>query len=144
MYLINGKRILAIGGAASQDKSMRVQGISWWTEELWSKKEEDNAIDNLKLHNWEVDFVVAHTCPDFLGEHILSTHYDPEGFRGKSNDPVSKIFTTLIEEGLTFKEWHFGHWHEDEIYKQFQKDGKFSYQSHFLKEPFELKDDKED
>lgn len=119
IYNINGKKFLAMGGAMSQDISLRTLNEDYWAQELWSVQEENNALDNLNKHDWEVDYVVAHTCPNEIGIKLLAGHYNTSDYyflKGKLNDPVSKFFEHLIAEGLKFKEWHFGHWHEDSIH----------------------------
>jgi len=147
IYTINGDKILAMGGARSQDQAMRIVGEDYWAEELWSMEEENNCLTNLDKHNWEVDYVFAHTCPERIGSFILDgvdaahnqkTYYN---YSAKVKDPLSKFFTHLINEGLKFKEWHFGHWHEDLVFNQLvNEDGNGAYYVHYLKEPYEIKD----
>ena len=107
IYEIQDKTFLALGGAESIDKSMRVENISWWRDELWSKQEEDNCLNNLNKHNWSVDYVVSHTCPTSIVKKIV------KNYNNNYADPTSKFFQFLLDNGLKFKEWHFGHWHTD-------------------------------
>jgi len=99
IYNIQNNKVLVIGGAASSDKLHRIVGKSWWPEELLSVGEINHTLDNKDL---EVDFVLTHTAPENI---IQRMNYRP-------NDPVSQ-FLTHIQEIATFKEWHFGHMHED-------------------------------
>jgi len=121
IYDIQNKKILALGGAMSQDKSVRVIGESYWSQELWTPKQEKNCLENLDRVDWEVDYVFAHTCPTSIGNILLNLEY------GKINDCTAKFFESLIQSGLKFKEWHFGHWHEDRKIN--------NYFCHYLKEP---------
>lgn len=142
IYTINGKKFLAAGGAMSQDKAMRVEGQDWWRDELWFKEEEDNCLDNLDKHNWEVDYVVAHTCTHDLAAYILSgmrpaiSNDRYWSAKGKVNDPTCDFFQHLVNEGLKFKDWHFGHWHIDESW---QTDHGW-FHCHYNGPPHEIKD----
>jgi len=126
IYTINGQKILALGGALSQDRSLRTLNVDYWEEELWSIQEEYNCLDNLDKHNWNVDIVLSHTCPSFVGNYYLhKLHGNNFNIFGKNNgktkEPTSVFFEHLIKEGLEFKEWHFGHWHDDFLFS-FSKD----------------------
>lgn len=121
IYTINNKKILTIGGAQSQDKQHRKEFIDWWSREELSMSEQYHTMDNLDKHNWEVDYVITHTCPSEVGYKIAEKYWvGPYGdtskyqrLLDKSIDTTSKFFDMLISNGLKFKEWHFGHWHED-------------------------------
>jgi len=147
IYTINGKTFLALGGAKSQDLGMRILGESYWDQELWTSAQENNCIDNLDKVDWEVDYVVAHTCPEVVGNIILDSSgpirmSNDKYFSSsaKVKDPLSKFFTFLVNDGLKFDQWHFGHWHEDTIFNMYNQDLGIDhlYQCHYLKEPFEL------
>lgn len=105
IYEINGKKILAVGGAVSIDKVHRTPHVSWWVQESINQSEMDNTIANLNKHSWCVDLVFTHTCPS----RII-----PKMIREKPlDDPNSLFFDTLIDQGLKFEQWHFGHFHEN-------------------------------
>ncbi len=53
-----GKTWMAVGGAVSVDKAMRVPGVSWWPEEELSDADVAHA-----CRPGPVDIVVAHDCP---------------------------------------------------------------------------------
>jgi len=129
IYTINGLKILALGGAMSHDKSTRTVGVDWWERELWSFEEESNCISNLDKVDWKVDFVVAHTCPEEVSRMILTRN----GKEFYSIDPTSKFFSHLISEGLRFKEWHFGHWHEDGVYSMNIGEEYLTFKCHYTK-----------
>ena len=110
---VNDKKFLCIRGAASIDKMYRTEGQSWWSKEVLSRDEENNTLDNLDKVNWEVDHVLAHTCPTsaidgFVDDNSL-----------KFSDPVSKFFEFLVDDSkgkphpLKFKSWEFGHFHNN-------------------------------
>lgn len=62
VFNIHGKKILTFGGAASMDKASRLEDISWWKEEMPSEVEYDEAIHNLELNDYTVDYIFTHTC----------------------------------------------------------------------------------
>ena len=51
-YRINDKNIFVMGGAASTDKDCRIEGKSWWKEEVPDELERENALNNLKKLNY--------------------------------------------------------------------------------------------
>ncbi len=120
VYDINGFKIFTAGGALSIDKMYRTEGISWWPQETWTKDEEENALDNLDLHDWKVDYVLAHTCPDSIIPAFLDNPNSP-----KFNDPVAR-FLEFIDNRLEYKKWMFGHMHNDRAFNN----GDF-YQCHW-------------
>jgi hypothetical protein len=133
IYTINGKTFWAFGGALSVDKDSRTLGISYWEQELPSYAEYEYGMKSLDKVNWEVDYVISHTCPSIIiGDIINRTPYT----EGKFKDPVAEYFTEIYKQ-LVFNEWHFGHFHEDMAldYKN-TNDGLFK--CHYNNEPFEL------
>lgn len=86
VYVIEGKKFFCFGGASSHDISdgiipeenwkekaselekqgkymYRVKDVSWWEEELPTKDEMDNGWENLKKHDYKVDFIITHSPP---------------------------------------------------------------------------------
>lgn len=104
VFEIAGKKIFTMGGASSHDKESRVQGISWWPQELPNYREENEAIRNLEKHNWEVDYVFSHCCSSKV-QYQIHWFY--------KQDCLTKFFDE-IEKHLKFKHWYFGHYHLDE------------------------------
>jgi predicted phosphodiesterase len=118
IYEIQGRKILCVGGAESQDKALRTWNVDWWSEETLSKSDETNTLNNLDKHDWKVDYVLTHTCPAYVGNVMIGKVFGPYSkeysrYMSKSKDPVSKFFDFLLDRGITFNEWHFGHWHTD-------------------------------
>lgn len=56
-YNINGKNILAIGGADSVDQFRRTEGLSWWREEAITQEDID------RVEPGHYDYILSHTCP---------------------------------------------------------------------------------
>lgn len=107
VYIINGQKIFAFGGAYSIDKHRRVEGISWWPEEIPNKKEEDYGIINLEKHNNKVDYIITHDC----GFQVPYVHHFNE-------ENSLKKYLSFIEKNIDYKRWYFGHHHIDFFFKE--------------------------
>lgn len=129
-----GKKFFAFGGASSHDiddgildrddfvsdddfydacyryrkfgKSFRINHISWWKEELPSQEEMDRGIDSLNNANWEIDYVITHCAPQQIASIISNGFY--------SCDKLTMYFNELLDKGLKFKAWYFGHYHDEQ------------------------------
>lgn len=99
------KKIFTFGGAASIDKHMRREYVSWWPEENPSYSEMQKGLENLEKHNNEVDVVITHTIP--LG---LFSSLGMDGPRFNIKD-VAEEYLGEVRRAVKFKKWYFGHWH---------------------------------
>lgn len=112
VYGIEGKKFFVFGGAESIDKARRIEGISWWKEEMPTKREEDLGLKNLLKHGNKVDYILSHTCSeqtfDKMAKIIDLQH--KEGFE----QSLRKYFNHL-EETVEYKYWLFGHFHIDHV-----------------------------
>ena len=110
---IEGKTIFCFGGATSIDKQYRQFKISWWPQEVHSYANGQNALDNLNKYDFDVDHVVSHTCPSNILKPIFTDIIPcPVGLF------FDEIVTELSGQNLQFKEWHFGHFHEDKVFTE--------------------------
>ncbi len=110
VYEIQGKKFFSFGGAHSIDKAHRIQGQSWWPQEVHDFQDTENALDAIEKNEY-FDFVVTHTCPQDVANMLVM---------GKAIEcPTSRLFSHLAGI-MKFGEWHFGHFHKD------RKIGKFS------------------
>ncbi|MBE6610584.1 MAG: metallophosphoesterase [Ruminococcaceae bacterium] len=105
IFDIDGKRFFTLGGAASHDRGYRVEGKSWWKEELPSPDELDEATRNLQNVDFSVDFVITHCAPTSV-QSLLSKDYRP--------DLLTDYFEDLKAK-LSFQKWFFGHYHIDKM-----------------------------
>lgn len=103
IFSIEGMNIFTFGGAKSIDRMDRKEGKSWWEQESPTKEEMDLALDNLEKHNMKVDYVITHTT---------SNRMMIEELYGKENELINNFFD-FLETELTYKNWYFGHFHED-------------------------------
>lgn len=110
VFLIDGKKIFAMGGAYSIDKYMRKDGLSWWKEELPSNEEYREATQNLRESGNCVDYIITHTAPR---EMIRRMGKYPD-----MHDAELTGFLEWIMYEVKFKKWFFGHWHTDEEFDE--------------------------
>lgn len=89
-----------------QRKMFRVKGWSWWEQELPSEKEKQHGIEILERCNWDVDFVVSHCAPQNVVSVFSHELYKP--------DDLTMYFNSLLDKGLKFNAWLFGHYHDNQ------------------------------
>ncbi len=108
VFTIEGKKVFTMGGAYSIDKHLRKEGYSWWSDEKPNDAEYKEAIRNLHANNMQVEYVITHTAP---AEIIRRMGYIPD-----PHDAELTGFLEWIMYEVKYKEWFFGHWHEDRDY----------------------------
>lgn len=108
IFDIEGKSFLTFGGATSVDRFMRREGISWWRRELPTFEELDEAVANLAKRNFEVDYIVTHSC----SERALAYPALRSFASLKLDCPESRMLS-YIEDKTKFEKWYFGHFHAD-------------------------------
>lgn len=104
VFTLDGKTFFTMGGAASVDKALRTPYVSWWPEEIPSSRELGEAFDNLEAHNWKVDYVITHCPPAKALLQIPLLSHQIDGFGN---------WLQGMADALDFKQWFFGHMHED-------------------------------
>lgn len=116
-YRIDGKNILAIGGADSVDKFRRTEGTNWWKAEAIT--DDDVSRVDPKIH---YDYVLSHTCPS----HIFNENKVYLCTLGNIVDDTNPDFhisdnkLEQIYQFIDFDKWLFGHFHVDlDIDEQF-------------------------
>ena len=113
MYEMNGKKVIAIGGAYSGDKAFRIMlGLPWFPDEQPSKEIKKYVEAQLDKQQWTVDYVLSHTCPMV---------YEPrEKYQNlvdaKTIDKSTEQWLDQIAKKLTYKCWYFGHYHDNVAY----------------------------
>lgn len=125
VFEICGRKILAVGGANSTDKESRVEHISWWRDEVVSSNDVAEAFNNLKNHNYQVDYVISHSP----SSEFLDLLYDmftqcgeevPYYLQKKITHSISSDNLQVIKEKIAFKRWFCGHIHIDEQIKNYR------------------------
>lgn len=108
IFEIEGKTIFTFGGATSIDRDYRIQGRSWWPQELPTYDELDEGIANLKRYGNKVDYIITHSC----GQRALM-YPKLRIYAGvKIACPESHLLSNF-EDIVQFKHWYFGHFHID-------------------------------
>lgn len=129
VYEIDGLKIFTFGGAKSHDISgglldpnepdfeekrkrlrrgwepFRIIGMSWWEQELPTKKEMFEGLKNLGEHDFEVDYIITH-CASSKVQNILDDYksiYTPDILTDYFDD---------IRSRCKYKKWYFGHYHD--------------------------------
>ncbi|MFC9773817.1 metallophosphatase [Paenibacillus chitinolyticus] len=107
VFTIENKKFFTFGGAASHDKEYRKEGRSWLRREMPSKDEYEEGLENLKRNNWNVDYVITHTCStsdlDYISS-VFNIHME--------KDEMHPYFYE-VEQKLRYKQWYFGHFHQN-------------------------------
>ena len=105
VYQIDGKRFFVFGGAYSIDRAYRDLGFTWFEEEIPSQEEYEEAWKNLEACDYEVDYIISHTGPY---EVITELGYECH------DEALEQVrFLQQVADCVDFKDWYFGHFHED-------------------------------
>jgi predicted MPP superfamily phosphohydrolase len=113
-YIIDNKKIFVYGGATSTDRLIRTPNITWWAEEVPSYYHSRNALSVLEENNWEFDYVITHTAPEYVVQELLRRLNDP--LIGTTVQPCPVMdFLSHIHDKVRRERWLFGHFHVDEI-----------------------------
>ena len=107
VYNIENKTFFTFGGGTSIDRDYRIEGISWWKQEMPSYEEFLEGVENLKSVNNTVDYIVTHAAPE-------KAMYYP----ALRNMLLTKLceenkLLSRFEETVNYNHWYFGHYHID-------------------------------
>lgn len=105
VFTICERNFFTMGGAYSVDRYMRIEGRSYWKQELPDNGEYREASQNLKECGGRVDYILTHTAPREIIRRI--------GYYPDPHDMELTGFLEWIMYDVEFKEWFFGHWHTD-------------------------------
>lgn len=105
MYEFDGKKFFCFGKAQSHDKECRVEGESWWPEEMPSDEEYAHGIETMKSHDHKCDFIISHCAPDRIVDKI--------SYGGYKHDKLTNFLQKKVAEEMHFGHWYFGHYHMD-------------------------------
>ena len=104
IFYLYGTSVFALGGGESHDADERIQGVTWWPDELPSSSELEHAAKNLESVGNKVDIIITHQNPLF-----------ELGLIGKRPERVNAL-TNFLEKTLnetSFSRWYFGSEHVD-------------------------------
>ncbi|MEG0681239.1 MAG: metallophosphoesterase [Eubacterium sp.] len=105
VFTIDGLSFFTMGGGYSVDKCFRKPDQSWWPQEMPSKEEYAEALENLKLHENAVDYIITHAAKT----SIVKNYY----LEGVNNELELDDFFEKLDGIITYKHWYCGHIHED-------------------------------
>lgn len=100
IYDIDRRKIFTMGGADSIDKMYRKEGKSWWSREMPSEEEYEEALKNVMTAG-RVDYVFTHTAPSNVVKRIN------DSFTTDVLTDRLELYSSL----LNYKKWYFGHFH---------------------------------
>lgn len=130
VFNLQGKKFFTFGGAKSHDirdgilepgdprikkwnkdynKMFRINGVSWWKEELPSQEEMDEGIHHLSKENNRVDYILTHCPPTSILKQM-------DGGSGLYQADILSDYLQTIKENVEYKKWLFGHMHVNENY----------------------------
>lgn len=108
VYTIDNKKIFTFGGARSHDIESREKDVTWWEDEMPTQSEFDYGLEMLKKHNFNIDIIVSHTCPESIfmklqeeDQEVTELERYLEGIRN------------MLDLKETEYKWYFGHFHKD-------------------------------
>lgn len=110
IFELQGNTIFVMGGAASVDKHMRQEGLSWWPQELPTDSEYENATRNLSQRGDQVHYIITHTAPTYI---IQAMGYNQSIFAQDAQ--LCGFFEWIAKDSpaKNYRLWLFGHWHMD-------------------------------
>lgn len=128
VFIIEGKKFFAFGGASSHDiqdgildyededwqeqarnlekqgKYMyRIKGLSWWEEELPNEEEMNNGLSNLQKEDNKVDYIITHS-PSTSELYLM-------GGKGLYQPDILTNYLEEIKANTEYKQHFFGHMH---------------------------------
>lgn len=101
-YNINEKTFFVMGGASSVDKFVRVEGISWWPEEMPSEEEYERAFRTLDDNEYKFDYILSHCAANSIQKGLSKFFIN--------KDKLTCFFESILDD-LQYKHWYFGHYH---------------------------------
>ncbi len=128
VFEIDEKKFFTFGGASSHDitggiletddpsfkekkkkldkgyEPYRINHLSWWEQELANEEEMQEGRNNLRKHDYTVDFIVTHCCSSSTQVLIGGSMYKPD----RETD-----YLEFIKNYVNYKKWFFGHYHDN-------------------------------
>jgi Icc-related predicted phosphoesterase len=96
LTLPDGRNVMFIGGAKSIDKQYRIEGVSWFPEEIITNEDIEN------LPDVKIDIMITHTAPMEFSTVTRDNHL-PDPSRYMLSEVLKKYRPDL---------WFFGHFHK--------------------------------
>ncbi|MBR3737106.1 MAG: metallophosphoesterase [Eubacterium sp.] len=107
IFTFEGKTFFCMGGGESEDAHMRVEGKTWWKEEMPSTEELMNGAQNLKDNEYKIDYVLTYEAPA-LAKDFIRLHTNQEMHLTPLNNYLQELM-----KSVEYEHWYFGSLHMD-------------------------------
>lgn len=117
IYNLEGVQAMAIGGAYSVDKYLRLaEERVWFPNEQLTESSKRKIEKELERQDWKIDVILSHTAP---------LRYEPEEVTvleelRDTQDKTMEVWLDYIEEKLEYGKWYCGHYHIEKIMNKVQ------------------------
>lgn len=115
IFTLQEKKFFCFGGAESWDKDMRREGVSIWPEEVPNYEEKEYGLQNLKKHQYCVDYIVSHTIPKSIVKMIIGSDNANKGKKDSTCDYLEQI-----AQQVQYERFFCGHMHTDQEIGKFR------------------------
>ena len=85
--------------------------MHWWKDEQPNRAVKKKCEEMLEEHNWEVDVILTHTCPEKFEPREMFL----EGLNQDLVDKTTEKWLDKIEKKTDYKLWYAGHYHADKV-----------------------------
>lgn len=109
VYDLGDSTVFTMGGATSVDRDWRHPYIDWWPQELPDERNFQQAHERLDAADWQVDYVVTHTCASRM---LVATLFPAPSCENPDTDRLTD-FLDELEDRLSYKRWYYVHFHRD-------------------------------
>lgn len=107
IFTFDRHTFFCMGGGESEDIEMRVDGQSWWKEEMPNGEELLNGARNLKDADYQVDYVITYEAPA-IAKDFIRLHSNQEVHLTPLNTYLQELM-----KSVEYKHWYFGSLHMD-------------------------------
>lgn len=107
IFTFDKKTFFCMGGGESDDIEMRVEGESWWREEMPNAEELLNGAQNLKDCDYKVDYVLTYEAPA-IAKDFIRLHTNQEFHITTLNTYLQELM-----KSVEYNHWFFGSLHTD-------------------------------
>lgn len=107
VYTFEKHTFFCMGGGESEDIEMRVDGASWWKDEMPNAEELRNGARNLKDYEYKIDYIITHEAPA-IAKDFIRLHTNSE----MHLTPLNTYLQELMKS-VEYNHWYFGSLHMD-------------------------------
>lgn len=109
IFTIENQKIFTMGGGESPDIEIRFEMNTWSEQEIPTREELIEGVENLQKNSAEIDIVITHEPPAKIKEFLL--------LQTSNAASITAINTYLEDVSRTckFKHWYFGSLHMDKF-----------------------------